>query len=464
MNAVHGNNRFGDLLRTQRIRRGMTQTQLADLSTISVRAIRDLELGRTGRPRYDTTQLIAEGLGLIGRDRTDFDAAAGHAAAADAFELIRDSESARPPASLGAIVGREAETEALADILTSAGRRLVTIIGLSGVGKSRLALEVAETVYRSHGIPVLWAAPPGTETSYRIAPAQDQLSHLIRDALDGLFDPDGDAAGRLSTLIGDRRMVLVLDGYDESPGHADQVVSLLQKSHELRILRTTRTSGGIPGEQTSPLAPLTVPESGDGHSPTGLAKIASVQMLLSHIRMVRPEFSLTTANSEAIAELCWRLDGVPAALEMAASWLLVCEPQDLLAQVRANPFEVIGQPGHDGGPQPGLGVSLSEAIGSLSAPETTLMEHLTSAGTGMSVAEIVEVSGIPVPTCWALVRRLLMHGVLRQEGSGTMRFRTLNLIQFLHERRRRFTAPYHALCGGSLSEGIERYAVATSFV
>lgn len=204
MQEVHGAKQFGDLLRTLRFRRGMTQIQLADLSTVSVRAIRDLELGRTGQPRQATTQLIADGLGLTGRDRADFDAAAGHQAVTDTFQLIRDSEFARPPLSLNAIVGRDAEAHALADMLTSARLRLVAITGLSGIGKSRLALEVAELLHCSHGIPVLWSAPPEVQTPYLAAPVQGQLSGLIRHALDALFDPVGDSANRLSTLIGDQ--------------------------------------------------------------------------------------------------------------------------------------------------------------------------------------------------------------------------------------------------------------------
>lgn len=68
---------FGELLRAQRTRRGVTQRQLADLSTISIRAIRDLERGRAHRPRRDTVRLIADGLGLFGRERSAIEAAAG---------------------------------------------------------------------------------------------------------------------------------------------------------------------------------------------------------------------------------------------------------------------------------------------------------------------------------------------------------------------------------------------------
>lgn len=74
--------KFGELLKAHRTKRGATQRQLADLSTVSIRAIRDLESGRAHRPRRDTVRLIADGLGLRGRERADFEAAGYHVAAA----------------------------------------------------------------------------------------------------------------------------------------------------------------------------------------------------------------------------------------------------------------------------------------------------------------------------------------------------------------------------------------------
>jgi transcriptional regulator with XRE-family HTH domain len=133
---------FGVLLKSHRIRRGTTQRQLADLSTVSIRAIRDLELGRSRRPRRDTVRLIADGLGLGSRERARLEAAA------DDLRLIYGASFAPPPAPLDGLVGRDAEVEVLKKLLRSGGHRLVLVSGVGGVGKTRLTLAVADALMR----------------------------------------------------------------------------------------------------------------------------------------------------------------------------------------------------------------------------------------------------------------------------------------------------------------------------
>src|SRR3954453_12771784 len=120
---------FGELLRTLRTRRGLTQRHLADLSTISVRAIRDLESGRACRPRPDTVRLIADGLCLRGAGRSEFEQTSR-----------ADHETEPLPAPLGLMLGRDTEQAQLRALLASGAQRLVTLTGLAGPGKSRLAM------------------------------------------------------------------------------------------------------------------------------------------------------------------------------------------------------------------------------------------------------------------------------------------------------------------------------------
>lgn len=110
--------RFGELLKAQRERIGLTQQGLADHATLSVRALRDMEAGRVRRPRHETVRLIADALRLEGRTRAAFEAAAR--------QREFEAEPVAPPTAHTALVGREAETEALTRALTEHGDRLVS--------------------------------------------------------------------------------------------------------------------------------------------------------------------------------------------------------------------------------------------------------------------------------------------------------------------------------------------------
>ncbi|WP_020667008.1 helix-turn-helix domain-containing protein [Amycolatopsis nigrescens] len=405
-------NTFGSLLRAHRIRQGATQRQLADLSTVSVRAIRDLELGRAHRPRRDTVRLIADGLGLSGRVRTEFELAARNAAG--------DLEwPAPPPAPLDSLVGRESEVAVLHELLASGDQRMVTIAGLSGVGKTRIALEVAGVLHGTSRMPVLWYAANRPATVSR-----------TQAAVAGLLT-SGSSADELSSLLGSQPALLVLDGCEPEQVSLDRLTTLLGECRGLRVLSTAREPFDAPGERIFPLAPLAVPKPGRAHDLAELAAVPSLRLLTRAIRQVHPRFELTLANAGALAALCRRLDGVPVALEAAASWFLVYEPEVLLEHVTADPFDLLGRPVTGDG-APGLRELLGRAVDSLDAAESSLLGRLAAVDSGWSIGEAAELTGVPPASCAQLVRRLLVRGVVRPaDGADRVRFRTLDLVRSL---------------------------------
>ncbi|SMD20676.1 helix-turn-helix domain-containing protein [Lentzea albidocapillata] len=269
---------FGELLRTHRIGAGLTQQQLADFAMVSVRAIRDLECGRTRSPRAETVRLLSDGLRLDEESRADLQQAGGRAG----------RSAVAPPAPAGPaglIVGREVEAAALAASLTEGpggGQRLVTVTGVSGVGKTRLALEVAGDLHFRHGWSVLWH------------PSQTVPS----------IDDDQDT-------------VLVIDRRPDP--------RLLEAHPRLRVVVTALAPLGLPGEQVFPLSPL--------------ADDDAVRLLLTHVHRVRPAFKPEPANQAALMGLVHELDGLPSALEFAAGWFMVYSPQHLLERLRSNPLD-----------------------------------------------------------------------------------------------------------------------------
>ncbi len=390
---------FGELVKAHRKKRGATQRQLADLSTVSIRAIRDLESGRAHRPRRDTVRLIADGLGLRGRERVDFEAAGCHAAGD--FRL-RCADPAPPPTPLNALLGRDEEVTAVRELLAGGSHRLVTITGLGGVGKSRLAQEVAVEVHESGEIVVLWSSAGGREQPL----------------------PRIGSPGELAVLIGDRPALLVLDGHEPDRVRLDDLAVLLRECRGLRILATAPAPFGLPGERVFPLTPLAVPEAGSD-DPAALAAVPSVRLLVREVRQVRPGFTLDRTTAADVAALCRRLDGIPAALEAAACWFLVYEPAAVLEHVRTDPFALTAD--H----LPGLRDTLDSAVRGLDAAEVSLLARLTGFDAGWSVGDVAGLTGIPAAAGARFVRRLVLHGLVRPAGQDRTRFRTLDLVNAL---------------------------------
>jgi|GEM_PF-6249978 len=383
MDAVR--QQFAEQLRACRLRRGVTQQQLAELSTVSVRAIRDLEIGRARRPRRETVRLIADGLRLTGRARTSFEEAA-RADAARAYPPAPGTGLAPPPA-MDELIGRAGELSALRDLLGADGPRLVTVVGLPGAGKTRLALELAGATG-----PAFWV----------------RADELARHA-DELASAD------------DRDALLVVDGCTTGAPDPVDVVGLLRECRRLRILVTARRPLDIPGECTVPLAPLAVPGVAADTDQRGLACVSSVRLLLRQAGRVRPGFGLTAANAGAVATICRLLDGIPVALETVADWFLVYEPDEVVELVRLDPFAAMDH--RAAGAE--LRVALRRVVDSLDPVETTLLDRLGRGDDGRSGGTAIRP-----------VHRLLQRGAVRQISTGGhARFRELRLVRFLRNHR-----------------------------
>lgn len=417
---------FAELLRSQRLSRGVTQRQLADLSTISVRAIRDLELGLANRPRRDTVRLICEGLGLIGRERVELELAARQVSTPGTVKMLYDAEPVPPPAPLGEIVGREAELAVLADLLTTGSQRLVTVTGLCGVGKTMLAMEAAGALHRTNGFPVLWSSAAGGTTPTGPAQHRDQLAALIDTGISGLFAEAEPSVAQLRALIGQRPTLLVLDGYDPHQVRMDQVVALLQDCRELRVLATARTPFDVRGERVVPLTPLPTPAAGRDYNLATLGQMPAVRLLTSHAREIHPDFTLDSANAPAVAALVRRLDGIPAVLVATASWFLLDEPAGVLAFAEHDPFGLIADA------LPDLRASLARTVTGLGRDAAAVLDALSTAPPGWSIADAVGLTEVSPVACARLVRRLLLLGLIRPaDETDRTRFQVLVLVRAL---------------------------------
>ncbi|WP_053847841.1 NB-ARC domain-containing protein [Streptomyces sp. NRRL B-24085] len=426
---------IGTLVRRFRCQARLTQYELSEISTVSVRAIRDLENGRVERPRQETVRLIANGLHLGESQRLVLHAACGGSAKEAAAKLISDAAPIEPPARINGLSGREAEVQTVVEAMTRDHNRWMTITGLNGVGKTSVALDVAHTLHKLHSYSTLWvslgAPGPHTDGSDRfrvdsavVAEVSRIGEHLMGDEFD---------ARQLVQMIGQRRTLLVLDGCDLKQIGADRVLALLAGCHGLRVLVTTRDSGATPGEHLLPLEPLDVPAC-ETNPPARAEHHPAVQLMLSHIRRLQPRAADTSAATVGhLVGVCRALDCIPAALKLGAEWGLVLSPVQLLERARRDPLSLLISP-TVGGAGPALRQTLEQSVRTVTATDRQLLGLLAPLRTGWTVQDVARLAGIDEPDSARRVWGLLVRGLIRRvDGSAGSHFRVLNLVARLFE-------------------------------
>src|SRR5215831_5512980 len=228
------------------------------------------------------------------------------------------------------LVGRDQEAVAVAELVRGEGARLVTLTGPGGVGKSRLAVEVAQRL------------GPGFEDGARFAElasvtAAGLVAGAIAAAL-GLNTSGGKLIADLKAYLRARRLLLVLDNFEQVMGAAPLVAELLSAAGGLVALVSSRPVLRLRGEHEfpgppRPVSPLPVPRGEAARDSAGAQRYASVRLFAERARAASAGFELTSGNVGAVAEICRRLDGLPLAIELAAARVRLLPPQALLARL-----------------------------------------------------------------------------------------------------------------------------------
>jgi len=226
------------------------------------------------------------------------------------------------PADLTSFVGRRAE---LADIRRLLGEhRIVTLTGMGGVGKTRLALRVAASAARAFADGA-WLV--------ELAALRDpgQIAHQIAAEL-GIHDAgDAHTLHHLVGYLSERRLLLVLDNCEHLVESCAAVVEpLLRRAVDVTVLATSRQPLGVEGERVVAVSPLTVPTEDRAVSPDSLGQYDSIVLLLDRARAVAPSFELTSENAPDVVRLLNRLDGIPLAVELAAAQLRILGPPQIV--------------------------------------------------------------------------------------------------------------------------------------
>ncbi len=231
------------------------------------------------------------------------------------------------PAQSTRLIGREHLTSIVRAQVLREDVRLLTFTGPPGIGKTRLALEVAADVVDrfEHGAIFIDLTPISDPALVGSSLAQ---AMGIKDEAS-----DGHILSRLKTSLGEKRLLVLLDNFEQVLNAASQVADLLANCPGLKILVTSRERLHLSWEHEFPVPPLELPDPKRLPDPESLAAVPAVALFVERARAARPDFVLNRQNARAVAEICARLDGLPLAIELAAARVKVLPPVAMLVRM-----------------------------------------------------------------------------------------------------------------------------------
>ena len=314
---------FGAHLKALREAAGYTQDELATIAGLSIHGVSALERGERRRPQAETVRALSAALDLTATAREALLKSARAPADQGAGEKLIGVSL---PLPLTALLGRDVEVQTLRQWLADPTARLVTLVGPGGVGKTRLALEVAGAIAEEGASPVVFVPLAAIRDHAFVASA-------IAEAL-GLADVTAvDLPRRARVAYGDRPTLLVLDNFEHVLEAAPLVADLVISVPSLRLLVTSRAPLRVRGEREYVVGPLALEIDCEATSLADLARAPAVRLFTERVRDVLPDFCLTSENGPTVTAICRRLDALPLALELAAPWLKVLTAGGLLRRL-----------------------------------------------------------------------------------------------------------------------------------
>ncbi len=322
---MSANTSFGEWLKHRRRALDLTQDEFARRVGCAVSMLQKIEADQR-RPSPQMAESLARLLGIAPDQHQAF------------IEFARGGERAamratfHAPSNLPApttpLIGREQDVTAVCKRLMHEDARLLTLIGPPGIGKTRLALQVATEVRDCFDDGVFFVPLAPITDPDLVAPTVIQTLGFYESKrlspLDHLYDH-----------LRDKVMLLVLDNLEQVIAAAPVVAKLLAACPLLKVLATSRVALRVRAERQYHVLPLGLPPlpSGEGPGVRALTEYAAVALFVERAQAVQPDFYLTEANAATAAHLCHRLDGLPLAIELIAARVRLLPPAEILRRL-----------------------------------------------------------------------------------------------------------------------------------
>ena len=328
---------FGYWIRRQRKALDLTQQALADKVGCSVAAIKKIE-GDERRPSRQIAERMAEVLGVPEDQRQIFLECARGLRSVDQLSLAREAVASTPserpkplphnlPMQLTSFIGRERELEEVKHLLSNT--RLLTLTGIGGTGKTRLAIQLgAEMLALKQFTNGVWLV--------ELAPLADPnlITQAIAATLGVREQPRTTLLDALTNYLRAKSMLLILDNCEHLIQMCAQVAeTLLHMAPRLKILGTSREPLGITGETVYRVPSLLLPNPLQLRDLEMLAQNDCVHLFIDRAIAAQPAFRLKEKNASAVTDICRRLDGIPLAIELASARIKVFPAEEIAARL-----------------------------------------------------------------------------------------------------------------------------------
>jgi non-specific serine/threonine protein kinase len=336
------------------------------------------------------------------------------------------------PAPLTTLIGRDEDQRGVVDLVRE--RRIVTLLGVGGVGKTRLALAAARAAVAdfAHGV---WLVELAALADGSLVPA------TIAAAAGITLVRDQPPLSALVAALGSRQLLVILDNCEHLVGACAEVAEGVARAcPRVHILATSREPLAVDGEVVWIVTPLDTPALDGRHQPLRpLADTASVRLFVERARAVRPDFAITSQNAAAVARICGRLDGLPLAVELAAARTRVLAPEQLAERIDERFQLLIGGPRSSPARQQTLEAAVMWSYELLNDRDRQLFERLSVFAGGFSLNGAESVCGPDdrAPVLDGLARLVNASLLLAREVDGEQRFALLETLREFGRRRLR---------------------------